>query len=306
MTVDLAHPLAGTAPGDLGEIGGRPRREVVDPAEARAIEVRGDVPAAPGDAGLHGVGHFLSMALATPARRQHLANGLALFVPALLFGFLVATQWQAQLGRSQLAVRYNAPLTEAAQSLQDEQNTLKTQLADLRKQLDTIQANASTQTDATRGLQARIDELKARAGLTLVTGDGVLISLDDAKQTAVNAKDLDKSICHATDLTDIVNTAWRGGAQAVAINDERIVGTSSVYCVGSTIMVNGTLMSPPFRIVVIGRQDQLLGAFEDPAQLRDIKQRSEVHGLGFRVSRATQLQAPAYSGALNVRAAQPK
>jgi len=246
------------------------------------------------------------MAQATRVQRQNLANGLALLIPALLFGFLVSAQWQTQLERSQLAVRYNAPLTEAARSLQDEQNTLKAQLADLRKQLDKIQANASTQTDATRSLQARIDDLKARAGLTAVTGDGVLIALDDAKQTTVNAKDVDKSICHATDLTDIVNTAWRGGAQAVAINNERIVGTSSVYCVGSTIMVNGTLMSPPFQIVVIGRQDQLLGAFEDPAQLRDIKQRSEVHGLGFRVSRATQLRAPEYSGALNVRAAQPK
>lgn len=246
------------------------------------------------------------MAQASTAQRQQLTNGLALLVPALLFGFLVSAQWQTQLERSQLAVRYNTPLTEAARSLQDEQNTLKAQLADLRKQLDAIQASASTQTDATRSLQARIDDLKARAGLTAATGDGVVISLDDAKQTPVNAKDLDKSICHATDLTDIVNTAWRGGAQAVAINDERIVGTSSVYCVGSTIMVNGTLMSPPFEIVVIGRQDQLLAAFEDPAQLRDIKQRSEVHGLGFRVSRATQLQAPAYSGALNVRAAQPK
>ncbi len=253
-----------------------------------------------------GVGHFFTMTQATPTQRQRLTNGFALLVPALLFGFLVATQWLTQLDRSQLAVRYNAPLTEAAQSLQDEQNTLKTQLADLRKQLDAIQANASTQTDATRGLQARIDDLKARAGLTVVAGDGVVISLDDAKPTAANAKDIDKSICHATDLTDIVNTAWRGGAQAVAINDERIVGTSSVYCVGSTIMVNGTLMSPPFHIVVIGRQDQLLGSFEDPTQLRDIKQRSEVHGLGFRVSRAAQLQAPAYSGALNVRAAQPK
>ena len=103
-----------------------------------------------------------------------------------------------------------------------------------------------------------------------------------------------------------MNTAWRGGAEAVAVNDERIVGTSSVYCVGSTIMVNGTLMSPPFQITAIGGQDRLLAAFKDPAQLADIKQRSEVHGLGFRVSRAAGLRAPAYSGALNVRAAQPK
>lgn len=229
-----------------------------------------------------------------------------MLVPALLFGFLVAAQWQTQLERGQIASRHNAPLTEAAQSLRSEQSTLKTQLAELRRQLDAIQASASTQTSATRELQARIDELKSRAGLTPLGGDGVVVRLDAAKQGSVTTKDLDKSICHATDLTDIVNTAWRGSAQAVAINDERLVGTSSVYCVGSTIMVNGTLMSPPFQIVAIGRQDQLLGAFQDPAQLRDIKQRNEVHGLGFRVSRASALQVPAYSGALNLRAAQAR
>lgn len=236
--------------------------------------------------------------------QTHLGSGLALLAPAILFGFLVAAQWQTQLERSELAVRYNAPLTEATQTLQIEQNTLKGQLADLRRRLDAIQASASTQSGATRELQGRIDELKARAGLTAVSGEGVVVHLDDARQAPANTKDLDKAICHATDLTDIVNTAWRGGAQAVAVNDERIVGTSSVYCVGSTIMVNGTLMAPPFRIVAVGKQDQLLGAFQDPAQLRDIKQRNEAHGLGFRVSRAAGLQAPAYSGPLNVRAAQ--
>ena len=242
----------------------------------------------------------------SPPKQPHLGSRVALLLPALLFGLLVAAQWQTQLERGQLTVRYNAPLTEAAQTLQIEQNTLKGQLADLRRQLDTIQANASTQSGATRELQARINELKSRAGLTAVAGDGVMVHLDDARQTPANSKDLDKSACHATDLTDIVNTAWRGGALAVAVNDERIVGTSSVYCVGSTIMVNGTLMSPPFRVVAIGRQDHLLGAFQDPTQLRDIKQRNEAHGLGFRVSRASGLQAPAYSGALNVRAAQSR
>ena len=239
-------------------------------------------------------------------RQTRYGSGLALLGPAVLFGLLVAAQWQTQLDRGQLAVRYNAPLTEAAQTLQVEQNTLKGQLADLRRQLDAIQASASTQSGATRELQGRIDELKARAGLTPVIGDGVVVHLDDARQTSATTRDLDKLICHATDLTDIVNTAWRGGAQAVAVNDERIVGTSSVYCVGSTIMVNGTLMSPPFQVVAIGKQDQLLGTFQDPAQLRDIKQRNEVHGLGYRVSRAAGLRAPAYNGPLNVRAAQSR
>ena len=242
---------------------------------------------------------------AKPPRR--ISAPLVLMLPALLFGLLVSLQWRTQQERSELTVRYNAPLLDAATSLQHEQDGLKAQLADLRAQLDEIQRSAASQSTTSRDLQARIDELRSAAGLTDRTGDGVIITLDDARQSSVTQPaNVDKSICHNTDLTDIVNTAWRGGAQAIAINDERIVGSSSVYCVGSTIMVNGTLMSPPFSVVVIGPQNDLLAAYDDPNELRDIKQRRDVYGLGFRVARESQLKVPAYRGALNVRFGAPQ
>ena len=226
----------------------------------------------------------------------------ALLLPALVFGVLVTAQWRAQQDRSEIAVRYNTPLTEAARSLQHEQDGLKAQLAGLRASLDAIGASAASQGGAGRELQARIDALKERGGLAPRSGAGVTVLLDDARGP-VAAKDIDKAICHATDLTDIVNTAWRGGAQAVAVNDERIVGSSSVYCVGSTIMVNGTLLSPPFQIAIVGPQSALLAAFDDPSQLRDIKQRRDSFGLGFHVIRAAEGRVPAYSGALTVKRA---
>jgi uncharacterized protein YlxW (UPF0749 family) len=229
-----------------------------------------------------------------------------LLVPAVLFGLLVTLQWRTQTERSELSVRYNAPLIDAATALQNEQDGLKRELAELRARLDEIQRNASTQSGAAKELQSRIDELKASAGLTPRTGDGVVIQLDDAPGVAVSSREVDQSICHATDLTDIINTAWRGGAEAIAVNEERIVNSSSVYCVGATIMVNGALMSPPFDFAVIGPQNALLGAFDDPNQLQDIKQRRDVHGLGFRVTRARAINVPAYAGALNVRYAQPR
>jgi uncharacterized protein YlxW (UPF0749 family) len=240
-----------------------------------------------------------------PADRTRLRHSLVLLLPAVLFGLLVSVQWRTQSERNELTVRYNTPLLDAAKTLQNEQNTLKVQLADLRAELDQIQASASTQSDAAKDLQARIDELKTVSGLNERTGDGVTITLDDARGASA-AKDIEKSICHNTDLTDIVNQAWRGGASAIAINDERIVGSSSIYCVGSTIMVNGTLMSPPFSVVVIGPQNELLAIYDDPTQLRDIKQRRDVYGLGFRVSRASGLRVPGYRGALNVRYATPR
>jgi uncharacterized protein YlxW (UPF0749 family) len=224
----------------------------------------------------------------------------------VLFGLLVTLQWRTQLERSELSVRYNTPLVDAASALQREQDDLKKELAELRARLDEIQRNASTQSGAAQELQTRIDELKTSAGLTPVSGDGVVIQLDDARNVTVSSREVDKSICHATDLTDIINTAWKGGADALAVNDERIVSSSSVYCVGSTIMVNGRLMSPPFSIAAIGPQNALLGAFDDPSQLQDIKQRRDVYGLGFRVTRVNAIHVAAYSGALNVRVAQPR
>ena len=90
------------------------------------------------------------------------------------------------------------------------------------------------------------------------------------------------------------------------MNSQRVVSTTSVYCVDSTIMVNGTLLSPPFNIAVIGDQNSVLGAFDDPSQLRDIKVRRDVQGLGFRVTRANAINVPAYDGALTVKVAVPQ
>ena len=246
------------------------------------------------------------MSTTTAPRKQPLSRSLVLLVPAVLFGLLVTLQWRTQAERSELTVRYNTPLVDAATALQNEQDKLKADLAALRVQLDEIQRSSSTQSGAERELQSRIDELRASAGLTAVSGDGVAIQLDDARNVSVSSRDVDRSICHATDLTDILNTAWKGGAQAIAVNEERIVNSSSVYCVGSTIMVNGTLMSPPFNINAIGPQNSLLGAFDDPNQLQDIKQRRDVQGLGFHVTRVSAIHVPAFSGALNVRYAEPR
>lgn len=240
------------------------------------------------------------------ASGRRIAAPVALILPAVLFGLLVTMQWRTQADRSELTVRYNAPLLDAAHTLQNEQNDLKMQLAQLRARLDEIQRASSSQTTMAQELQARIDDLRRESGLTPRTGDGVLIELNDARPSGpIPAGDLDRAICHSTDITDIINAAWRGGAVALSVNDERVVGSTSVYCVGSTIMVNGTLMSPPFVIVAIGPQNELLATYEDPNELRDIKQRRDVYGLGFRVTRASGLRLPAYDGALNVRHATP-
>jgi uncharacterized protein YlxW (UPF0749 family) len=245
------------------------------------------------------------MQVSLPFRNVRLAHAFALFLPALLFGYLLANQAITQTQRSALAVRYNAPLVDAANALQKDQSDLKAQLGVLRARLDEIQKASAAQSGIAGDLSRQIEDLKISSGLMPLVGEGLAITLDDARLPA-NVKDLEKSICHSTDLTDIINSGWRAGAEAIAVNGERIVGTSSVYCVGATIMVNGTLMSPPFVIELIGAQAALLNVLDDPKELADIKDRSQLHGLVFEVARQREVRVPAYTGSLGARYAAPR
>jgi len=226
-------------------------------------------------------------------------------VPALVFGFLVATQWStlAAPASRDVGIRYIEPLSGTVTRLQDEQTALKAELADVREKLDELQRAASARTGAAKDLQARIDELKAAAGLTEVRGEGIAVALDAVRTPGVKEE---RQSCFAPDLTDIVNAAWHGGARAIAINGERMVGSSSVYCVGTTIVVNGTIVSTPLGVSVVGSTAALLAVMDDPAQLRDLKRRRDELAVDLRITRSPLVTVPAYTGPLAVRSVRPQ
>lgn len=234
-----------------------------------------------------------------------LQKGLALVLPAFLFGSFVAAQWStiALPGALDVSIRYIDPLSTTVGRLQEEQTALRAQLGDLRRQLDEIQRTASAQSGAVRDAQVRIDDLRVSAGLSEIRGEGVVVTLDTVK--AVGGKEPDR-VCLAPDLTDVINTVWMAGARAVSINAERIVASSSVYCVGSTIVVNGSIVAAPFAVSAVGPAPGLLAVVEDPSQLRDLKRRRDQLAVDMKVARAAQLTLAAYTGPLPGRQARPQ
>jgi uncharacterized protein YlxW (UPF0749 family) len=106
-------------------------------------------------------------------------------------------------------------------------------------------------------IQAYQEELKIaqlRAGLTQVTGQGVEITLDDNHNGMRDnpGGDPNKFIIHYDDLLSVVTDLKTSGAEAIAINDQRLIGTSELRCVGNVILVNTTRLAPPFIIQAIG------------------------------------------------------
>lgn len=227
-----------------------------------------------------------------------------LLFPALFVGFVATTLVETQARRPPFQSRYSTieavQLTQDALALQREQDELKRQLIDLRAQLDAIQAEAARTNSDAGVLQARIDALEVDAGLTPRSGPGVVVTLDDARLPPTrDSRLVALAIVHSQDITDVFNAAWKAGALAIAVNGERITGASA--CVGATIQINGTLMSPPFVVSMLGPAEQLARLLDDPTELADLRTRQRAFGLRYEVATASEVVIPAYTGPINVR-----
>ena len=60
--------------------------------------------------------------------------------------------------------------------------------------------------------------------------------------------DPNQLVVHQSDLQAVVNALWAGGAEAMTIAGQRVIATSAVRCVGNTLLLNGEVYSPPFRV----------------------------------------------------------
>ena len=91
-------------------------------------------------------------------------------------------------------------------------------------------------------------------GLTDVTGEGVIVTLKDNNTVTADSNILDPSmvIVHMPDILGVINELKNAGAEAISINDQRVVSTTSLTCEGNIININGEKISSPFVIKAIG------------------------------------------------------
>lgn len=143
------------------------------------------------------------------------------------------------------------------------------ELENAQKKLEEARQSA-TQND--KNAEAKEQELKENnmlLGKTDVTGDGVEVVLQDATnvETSLN---LSEQLIHYSDIQLVVNELKNAGAEAIEVNEQRIVGTSSITCEGNIIKVNGEKIGNPFIIKAIGSPNLLYGALTRVGSILDI------------------------------------
>ena len=223
-----------------------------------------------------------------------------------VLGFVMAAQWNGEVQRTSYTTSAQQALAEQALALEQEQDSLQAQLATVERDLADIQERSQGSQTELAAVNADLAEARLAAGLTAVAGPGVVIEIADSRRIVPAGENPGNYIVLADDLRDIVVALWDSGADAIAINGERLVATTSIYGVGASVLVNTAFLSPPFRIEAVGPPD-LDDRFQaNPAYLGRVAQRIEAFDLEFATESQTDLQVPAFIGSTNLRWAVPE
>lgn len=147
------------------------------------------------------------------------------------------------------------------------------------------------------------DLVRLLAGRVPVTGPGVTVSLTDAvsngpRPDGVTNNDL---VVHQQDLQAVINALWSGGAEAMGLQDQRVISTSAFLCVGNVLLLHENVYSPPYVVTAIGDPDELIEALEDSDAIQRYLDYVEAYGLGWEVTVTERAELPAYDGAVELR-----
>ena len=233
-------------------------------------------------------------------RPGRLRNGLVALGIGVTFGILLVGQWQSPTAT--LAAGRQHFTKETIDRLEVEQADLKKQITDARAAIAAEQQHLSQGKSQAAELSQVVDEQQAIAGTVPLAGQGIEIVLDDSlKRPTLPSDDPNDFIVHEYQIRDVVNLLWNAGAAGVSVNGERFVSSTSVYCVGTTILINDTRTSPPYRIWAVGDPTALKAALADGNALKEIKSRSIAYGIVFQVTRTGAFTLPPFDGSIDLK-----
>jgi uncharacterized protein YlxW (UPF0749 family) len=179
-----------------------------------------------------------------------ITRNLALTVVCIILGVMLALQYKSVNYNQSLASYENKRLDELKTELivlQNQKNSLQERLRELEEENQTYAKVKAGDSEAAQQIQNSLKKARIFAGLETVKGAGIIVTLDN--YASIRVMDYD--------ILNIVNELRASGAQAISVNDERIVAMTEIREAGQYIMINGRQYKAPFTIKAIADPDDL-------------------------------------------------
>ena len=225
-----------------------------------------------------------------------------------LAGLIFFTSFNTAKGTN---IRTDASLLKLSDLIQERSHKnagLDESNGSLRRDVESL---AERDDGSTKAEDAKLAALEDRAGTQRIKGDAVTVTLDDAPPNAT-AKlpgypepQPDYLVIHQQDLQAVVNALWKGGAKGIKVMDQRLISTSAVRCVGNTLILQGRVYSPPYKITAVGDPGKLNKALSASKAIQNYMVYVNVYGLGWKVTQDGTVTLPGYSGTVDLHYAQP-
>jgi uncharacterized protein YlxW (UPF0749 family) len=171
---------------------------------------------------------------------------LTVAVVAAILGLLVVIQLRGQSGGSELQSMTAQELTSIVANQNAGNDRLRAEVSTLQNQLAELQADRSNGATSVGQIESELGRIRAWTGLDPIAGRGVQITINGE----IDAGAVD----------DLLNELRNAGAEAIAIDDIRVIARTSISGVPGSLDVDGFLLRDPFTIRAIGRPDTLVGS----------------------------------------------
>jgi len=230
---------------------------------------------------------------------------MSLVVVFVVLGLLISVAFNTTRLASAERSSRSIDLTVLVAEMEAEREELTSEVAERRAQLEALERSAAEEAGEQESFGADVRLTREAAGLTPVSGSGLVITLDDAN-VVPPGDDPNRYIIHDTDVSAVVNALLAGGAEAVDVNGQRIVATTAIRCAGTTILVNQTRLGAPYTVTAIGDATVLDTALRSDLVAGELLGSYGMqYGLEIRIDRRSDLTVAAYTGGFSPRYAMP-
>jgi len=218
-----------------------------------------------------------------------------------IIGFIAAAQWNSSLARQEFVTSAQRVLITEAEQAQREQERLRSEIEAAEDRVRGFQ-EADVGSQAVRdALNQGLAAARLKTGLVGVHGPGMVLEISDSQREVPIGESPTNYIVLVDDLRDIVTALWASDAEAISINGERLVASSSIYGVGASILVNTAFLSPPFRIEAIGPTGLHDRFLANPTYLARVARRIDAYGLQFASEPRDDIELPEFIGNTRLR-----
>lgn len=191
----------------------------------------------------------------------------------------------------------NSGLKDELLNSQGKYDALYKELEEKEQKLEQVRLSAATKNENDTQNEVEIKNNQRLLGLTEVSGQGFIIQLDENREINSNeVLNISEYLVHEEDLLYIINELFNSGADAISINDQRIVSTTSVLCDGNIIRINGKMVGVPITIKAIGYSKRMEYALTRPG---GYLQKMADDGVKVTVQSSEEITIPKYEGVYN-------